>query len=384
MDMCRERLTRLCAKDIAWCAVLAVAAFAIFMVAKSRVVPGIDGPVTFDGHYYLSIYEEGYSFDGNIEDKQNTAFLPLTGVIVGLATLAGPGRHELLEVAILGMIALFGTLLGLVRLAGEEHPGAGRAVTLLWAASPMALYNFVGYSEPLFALIAVWAFVALRSGAWWTASLLAGLAMLCRPSASVLVLFVALAILQRESWSPMRVLRSAATPQLCLLVIPLMAFASWLTMKFGDSTLYVNSLEAWRRGSFHDGSLPAPQAFQYFLEAVSAESKAVSHWTTLLTGMCVAIGCVGIASAVLLPRIEGLFYAASLAFLFLTASFDALNIARHTLFMFPWALLAGIAVSRGPVNAGIAKYLALLPWLAVATAINIHAIGRYYRGEWVS
>lgn len=372
-------------RDLLYCAALALAAFALFMLAKGRVVPGIDGPITFDGQYYMSIFERGYAFDGNIEHKQNSAFLPLTGVVIGLASLLGPGPHALLDVAVLGTLVLFGTLLGMVRLATADGGSreAGYLAALLWAGSPMALYNFVGYSEPLFALMAVWAFVAMRGGRWWAAAALAAVALLARPQALVLAAFVGLAIAHRDGWSPRRWLAGSGAWQTVLIALPLMAFATWLALAYGDSAAYVNSLEAWRRGSFLDGSVAAPSAFAYFLGAVSAESPAVSHWTTLLAMLALANVAAGLLLAACLPRREGVFLVALVAFLAVTASFDATNIARHTFFMFPWALLAGIALGRARV-ATHWKIAGLLPMLVVFGAIGSEAVARYYRGEWVS
>lgn len=375
---------RLHGLDFAYCAVLALLAMSLFLAAKIQVLPLVEGPVTFDGQYYLSIAEEGYSFDSDIEKKQNMAFLPLTAAQIRVAEILVPGSNKLLEVMLAGSVVLFGTLLGIFSLcSGLATPTAARLATLLWAASPLSLYNFVGYSEPIFALLCVWAFVALYRKSLWTATILAALALLARPQAMVLAIFVIFALLDHAKWRPAVFFGGPAPLQISMLVAPLMAFASWQVVKFGDAAAYVNALEAWRRGSFMDGNLTAGPAFLHFFDAVSSGAGSLGQWTTLLTSLSLAIVTGAIAFAGGAPRMVVAFYAASLLFWLASASFDANNIARHTFFMFPWVVLIGIAISRLPGRER-GKYLLLSPALLVAAVVNFQAVIRYYRGEWVS
>ena len=344
----------------------------------------LEGPVTFDGQYYLSVAEEGYSFNGDIEEKQNMAFLPLTAAEIRVAEILVPGSNKLLEVMLAGGVILFGTLLGIFSLcSGLATPAAARFAALLWAASPLALYNFVGYSEPIFALLCVWAFVALYRDSIWTATILAALALLARPQAMVLAIFVVFALLNHARWRPAAFLNGPAALQISVLVAPLMAFASWQVFKFGDAAAYVNALEAWRRGSFMDGNLTAGTAFLHFFDAVASDASSLGKWTAMLTSLSLAVVTGAIAFAGGAPRMVVAFYAASLIFWLATASFDANNIARHLFFMFPWVVIIGIAIDRLPGRAR-GKYLLLAPALLVAAAINFQAVIRYYRGEWVS
>ncbi|GGZ70956.1 hypothetical protein GCM10008101_26650 [Lysobacter xinjiangensis] len=344
----------------------------------------LEGPLTFDGQYYMDIFERGYSFDGDIENKQNTAFMPLTAGVIGLATRVIPGAHDLVEVAVLGAAVLFGTLVGLhvlaSRYAGSQ---AGRLATLLWAGSPLALYNFVGYSEPLFALLSVWIFIAIDSKRLWDATLLAAIALVGRPQAFVLAVFVALAILSHARWRPRSLFDGPGVVQLCLMVAPLMTFATWQAIQFGDSLTYINSLEAWRRGSFMDANLTAGPALLHLFQAVSGEAQTLSHWTTLLATLSLVVIAAVLMVAAAGPTRVVAFYVAILTFLFATASFDATNVARHTFFMFPWALILGVAIAK--VCASEArKLIGLVPFLAFAILVNSYAVMRYYRGEWVS
>ena len=102
------------------------------------------------------------------------------------ASCLGTLGNELAEVMLAGVLVLFGTLVGIfVLCSGFAGPGAGRIAALLWAGSPMALYNFVGYSEPLFALLCAWTFVSLYRGNLWMAAALASMALLMQWLAQV-------------------------------------------------------------------------------------------------------------------------------------------------------------------------------------------------------
>lgn len=362
---------------------LTMAALGVFLFAKWQVLPGWDAPLTFDGMYYQSIQQQGYRFDGNIEQKGNTAFLPLMAMLIGAAS-ALPGSNQYLEVVVLGALVLFLTLLGVHRFAAAvAGEAAGRMSAALWAFSPMAFYNFVGYTEPLFAMLTIWTLIAIRHDRAWWAVALAGLSVVGRPAGLVLVLMVAIWLVWQHRQAPRRLLDGPVAVQLSLLFLPIMAFATWAALRYGDSVVYVNSIEAWRRGSVFDGNVAAPEALVYFLRSIAGEPGAITHWSTLLTGVSLTL----MAWVLMMARREIMpvvwLYLALLGFMFFSASLDVMNIARRSLYMVPWVVIAAVGWARlRPHHPG--AVLGLLLWLVVAIGINIVAVGRYYRGEWVS
>ncbi|WP_411834131.1 hypothetical protein [Pseudoxanthomonas mexicana] len=372
------------AKRAAWCFLLATAALALFAYAKVQVLPGLQGSVTFDGTYYSRIGQFGYQFSGDFEEKQDTAFLPLMGVMIEAARDIIPGDHQLVEVALLGFAILFATLLGIYRLVlSHADANAARVAVALWALSPLGFYNFTGYSDPLYALMCVWVLNFIGEKRFWPASVMAGIALLARPQAAVLIAFVLVALLWARRLEWRRLLATTVPLQIAVMAFPILCLATYYAVAFGDSTVYVHSLEAWRRGSFHDGSLSLLDAVSYFVSAASAESPVLTSWTTLLAMLSVGMGFAVLMFALNGPRLVAAFYVASLAFLFLSASFDAINVARHLFFMVPWAILAGIASAR-TARTWWHQVLILAPWLLFSATINIASVDRYYRGVWVS
>lgn len=368
---------------ISTASVLTLLSLALFLWAKAQVLPGWNAPLTFDGMYYQSIFEHGYAFTGDIEQKGNTAFLPLTAGLIGLASLL-PGTNAYLEVVVVGALVLFGTLLGIYRLAsGYSDEAAGVAASVLWAFSPMAFYNFLGYSEPVFALLTVWALLALKSERLWWAVVLAGLSMLARPVGFILATWILANIVWGYRKKPMEIFTGVTISQISLLFLPIMSFATWAALHFGDSLVYVNSVEAWRRGSILDGNYWVWPALCYFFDAIASDSAQITPWVTMLTTLSLGV----IAWTMMLARKaeSGLvtLYVLFLLFTFGTASLDIMNIARHSFYMMPWVVVLGIAVTRAR-PAHWASWSGLLVWVIVSGVIQVVAVDRYFRGEWVS
>lgn len=371
-------------QDWLFCAALTVLALGIFIYAEAQARSFLFNLVTFDGDFYLSIAKHGYAFSGNLHAKQNVSFLPLEAGAIALFRWLLPGHNDFLKIAILGALALFGILVGfcaLLRARCGRH--AAWMAGLLWALSPMALYHFVGYTEPLFALATVWCLVALDRRWLWAASIIAGLAVIGRPQAVVLTFFVAFELLRQAGWRPWRLLDAATMAKLVLLAFPLMAYATWMAWRFGDSMLYANSMVAWRLGNLVDGMLPFWSAVPYFFHAVSEGLPALTLWTTMLGGMTLLAILLTLAFSPVAPARVAWMYVAFLLFLAVTTSFDVKNIARHAFFLAPWAIIMGVALAQSP-GAPWKKYLALLPLLVICVLINIVAVTRFYNGLWVS
>lgn len=178
-------------------------------------------------------------------------------------------------------------------------------------------------------------------------------------------------------------LDGTAVFKIAVMVAPMMAFASWQALRFGDSLAYVNSLEAWRRGSFIDGNASFFPAIGYFFEALNTTPPQLAAWVVMLGSATLMLVSLTLAFSVVLPlRIRAL-YLGLLLFLAIFSSFDATNVARHVFFMVPWAIALGtvVAMMKGSWRN---KCIALVPFVLVCIVINVAAVARYYRGEWVS
>jgi hypothetical protein len=152
------------------------------------------GPlVRWDAHYYLGIARDGYRPD--VEALRGArAFFPVYPLLVrGLGGFAGMGAAVVASIAI-ALASLAGGLRLLHRLAALElDERTADATVLLLAFAPVAFFFSAPYTESLFLLLSVGAFLAARSGRWALAGLAAGLASGTRPTGALLI--VPLAIL---------------------------------------------------------------------------------------------------------------------------------------------------------------------------------------------
>ena len=182
---------------------------------------GIDVWARWDSDWYLLIAQEGYA-----ESPSSTpAFFPLYPglVAVGGRLLAG---HFVLAGVLLSLAACavaFVLLhrLALVRLGAE---GAHRAVLYL-AVFPTALFLGAVYSESLYLMLALAAFLLAERGRFLGAGIVAGLAMLTRPVG--LALLPALAILAWRAPNRRRALAGLAAALPLAALYPL-ALGLWI------------------------------------------------------------------------------------------------------------------------------------------------------------
>src|SRR4051812_4812437 len=198
----------------------------------------------WDGGWFTHIAQDGYT------DRRSTpAFFPaypMTVRVVGWIF----GSHFVVAGVVVSLLACAGAFVLLHRLArelvGEE--AAQRSVVLL-AVFPAALFLGAVYSESLYLLLTIAAFLAARRGRWASAGIATGLAILTRPTG--IVLLPALAVL---AWRAER--RRRALAELAL-AIPIAAiWPAWLWAAFGNPLQFLKAEHhEWHRHFSHAGPL---------------------------------------------------------------------------------------------------------------------------------
>ncbi len=143
----------------------------------------LDALARWDSGWLLGIADKGYSLDPHAY-----AFFPLYPLAVGVGGRVLLGNF-LLAAVIISLTACAASFVLLhrlaVRLVGEE--AAGRAVIYL-AIFPTTLFLGVAYTESLFLLLTVGAFLLAERGQWLGAGVASGLAILTRLSGLALLL----------------------------------------------------------------------------------------------------------------------------------------------------------------------------------------------------
>src|SRR4051794_19647607 len=176
------------------------------------------GPLTdvwarWDSGWFLRIAEHGY------HSGAETAFYPLyPGLLAGLGRAFG-GHYVVAGVA-LSLAACFVSFLLLHRIAEERlgADGARRAVLYL-AFFPMALFLQAVYSESVYLLLTIGVFLLAERRRFLEASVLAGLALLARPTG--IALLPPLALMAWRSPLRGRALASLAAAPAIFAVFPL-------------------------------------------------------------------------------------------------------------------------------------------------------------------
>jgi hypothetical protein len=328
----------------------------------------------WDSGWFLRIAEHGY------HRGAEAAFYPLYP-----ALLAGVGRifggHYVVAGILLALTAGFGSFLLLYRIAEERlgADGARRAVLYL-AFFPMALFLQAVYSESLYLLLTLAAFVLAERGRWWETGLVAGLALLTRSAALAL-----LPPLLLMAWrSPQR---SRAVAWLALAPALFAAFPLVLWQQTGDPWAFAHSQDLWHRHLSPAGPLGGLwnglRAGWAGVEQLIAGSNGHLYWpavsaarsdpvrTAAINLECLAFLALFVALTVVAWRRfgapYGLFAALSLAIPLSVPARDwpLLSMPRFGLGIFPLFLALAALGSRPRVHVAILSVSAMLLGVAI-------------------
>jgi mannosyltransferase PIG-V len=213
--------------------VLTVSAAVALALAGGRSVSGIWHH--WDSGWFLNIAEHGYS-----DDRQSAAFFPLYPALLYLGGLV-LGGHRVLAGFLISFPLTFASFALLYVFARDHTGGRSAAKRAVWylALFPYAFFLQVVYSEALFLVCALAAFVAAERRRFLPAGLLAGAAMLTRPSGvAVLAGLVALALGESARWSALA--RLAVAP-LLFCIFPLV-----LVLEGRGPLAFIHAEGRWR------------------------------------------------------------------------------------------------------------------------------------------
>jgi hypothetical protein len=229
--------------------IVVFAAFAAeYLVPRNPALTGgAAGPIvtsltSWDGWYYLGIAHDGYQASPVAGAYTNVAFPPLFPLLVRVLSLPVPAFHGVIAILV-SNIAFLGAL-GLLCRLGTPYLGRRRAAM---AAGLLVIYPFasvfaMAYTESLFLLLMLAAFLAAerRHRAW--AGVFLALAALCRLQGVALILPLAILMLRQDGWRP--------RASLAWLVLPAVTAAGFLLYAgtvTGSPTAYLDAQQAWGR-----------------------------------------------------------------------------------------------------------------------------------------
>jgi len=200
----------------------------------------------WDGAGYAAIAREGYAHPW---EAAFSPMLPLLERAVNYAT----GMDQQVAGGVISNIAAL-VAFGLFRVLVEREFGraAAQRATLYLVMFPLAFFFATAYTESLFLLFSVGAFLALRRGRWLTAGVLIALAALTRQTGIVLLvaLVAEIALRMRAGRGPQRVSEWASA--LVGVAAPVLAVAGlylYLYKQFGTLNAISRAEETvWGKG----------------------------------------------------------------------------------------------------------------------------------------
>ena len=209
--------------------------------------PGADGPIlrsltSWDGWYYLGIVANGYQADPVAGAYSNVAFPPLYPAIVKALSLPIPAYAGVVAIVVSNVAFLLA--LGLMVRLGTRYIGRRRASL---AAGLLVIYPFasafaMAYTESLFLLVMLAAFLAAERGHRAWAGIFFALTVACRLQGAVLILPLAILMLRQDSWRP-----KASMLWLGLGPLAAVAFLVYIAGVTGSTTAFLDAQQAWGR-----------------------------------------------------------------------------------------------------------------------------------------
>lgn len=197
----------------------------------------------WDADWYLDIAENGYARElGTAYNANNLAFFPFYPVLVKAVAVLTPGSRATtgLGVAIAAsLLAAWGIFAVGDRLHGRR---VGVLLTTLWAAFPVGMVQWMGYTESLFTALAAWALYAVLTGRWLWAGAFAALAGLTRPTGIAVAAAVGVAALwslRRRPMQPRALIAAAVAP------LGWCAFVGWAGLRLGRWDGYFAVQRLW-------------------------------------------------------------------------------------------------------------------------------------------
>ncbi|MFF9195253.1 hypothetical protein ACF09L_08605 [Streptomyces sp. NPDC014779] len=216
---------------------------------------------SWDSRWYLAIADHGYAHefhDRPTDPPRSLAFFPLYPALVRAVAAVTPGSAAsagLVLAVLCSFAAAWGVFAVGDRLRGRR---AGTVLAVLWGATPVALVQWMGYTESLFTALAAWALYAVLSGRWaWAAGLAVG-AGLTRPTGVAVAAAVAAAGLLAAR-------RQGRAPLLAAVVAPLgwLGYVGWVGLRLRRWDGYFAVQRVW--GNVWDGGAVTRDRLRQYL-----------------------------------------------------------------------------------------------------------------------
>ena len=283
----------------------------------------------FDTLWYLRIAAQGYApHDGS------TVYFPLYPMLIRLLGTLFAGNY-LLAALVISNLAFVGVLFCLYRLTERQFGGMGaRRSTLYLAIFPTAFFFLAAYTESLFLLLTLAAFLSAHEKRWWLAGTLGFLASLTRLQGVVLVVPLLYMYLRDRGLHPSRLRPDVLGP----LIIPLGAvlFMAYQYLVVGSAPL----MSTYQTQLYAQFVWPWDNIIATCQGILSSEGSFIDVLNLSMAGVFLAMTVLSFRG---LPREYGIYMAVTLCALMLrrTTIQPLVSMSRYVLVLFPAFMLWG-------------------------------------------
>jgi hypothetical protein len=327
---------------------------------------------SWDCDWYLRIAASGYAHTlGTQVDANNLAFFPLYPLLVRAGGVIVPEPRGAVGLAIsvsCAFVAAWGIFAVGDRVYGRR---TGVLLAALWGSLPVALVQWMGYTESLFTALTAWALYAVLTGRWIWAGTLAALAGLTRPTGAALAAAVSLTALL-TLWRTRRGEVGSRRVRMLLgaLLAPLgwLSYVAWVGFRLGRWDGYFAVQKLWRNE--WDGGMGTLRVM-YDLLAVQRPQLFLTMVTaTLLASVALFVLSVGDQQPLPLLVFTGL-----LLLIVLGSKGVYFPRARFVLPAFPLLLPVAAALARTRTHVAVT--------VTVAAAVTSAAFGGHMLLAWM-
>ncbi|MBF6590842.1 MAG: hypothetical protein IVW57_09985 [Ktedonobacterales bacterium] len=363
------------ATPLALALVVRVALLVSVAVAVRHVTPArFSDPLTLwlykDAVWYLRIAEHGYFYSATSQSSVN--FFPLYPLLIHLfqpvvALVVRGGTSYLVAGMLVAWLAFCAACVVLYRLALDRFgPRAAVGAVLLLVVYPFGYYFGSAFSESLYLLLGLLAFLGIERRNWWLAGSAALLAGAARPPGLVVAACVTLAY--ALDW-----LRARHAPRRDVLALGLgplgtVAYGVYCWVRFGNPFAYLRTSEAgWQRGKPQLGGFQmAGQLLTHpgdWLGSQRADTRAYGVYAILLV---VVLVCLIPIARQLGPAYALFTLVGVLAPIATVSSIESLG--RYISVLFPVFLIWGSLLRRWPLVLSIVVTVSAMLLVLFATS----------------
>jgi hypothetical protein len=315
----------------------------------------------WDAWWYVAIAEHGYTY--RPQHMSAVAFFPVYPLVVRALATTVPGGVPVSAL-------LLSTVCGLVTLLLFHRWCASRLSrrAALLAVVALAFYPYAwflygtAYSDALFCVLVLAAFLALEADRPVVAGLFGALATATRPTGIVLVVGLVAVALDRRGLLGGRPVRSRlrrADSAVLLSISGIALWCMWLAVRFGNAFAFIET-----EGAKGWSQAPGPHTWFKLAFIDHIRRSSPSHWLPLVVqaAMCLAFVAAAPAVSRRFGRGYGIYVVATAVIPAISTS-DFMGVGRYLLPAFPVFALVGASLEGRRVAARF------IPVLGAATLI---------------